>query len=160
MGLGIILLGITVSEAWTSEKLLVMTPGEQADVAGYNFKFHGVSPVAGPNFTAVRGHFTVAENGQIFTQLFPEDRVYTDQVMNTTEASIAPLWSGDLYAVIGENAGGGRWSVRLYFKPFISGLWLGAIMMVIGGIISLSDRRKRIGAPKGKRKAAVSGAVS
>ncbi|MCK0069995.1 heme lyase CcmF/NrfE family subunit [Kordiimonas laminariae] len=159
LGIGVILLGITVSEAWTTEKLLIMAPGEQAEVAGFSFRLHGVEPVAGPNYTAIRGHFTVAEDGQVFNQLFPEDRVYTDQVMNTTEAAIAPIWTGDLYAVIGESAGEGKWSVRLYFKPFISFLWLGATFMIVGGIFSLTDRRKRIGAPKGKRNKSAAGAA-
>ncbi len=149
-GLAVILFGITISEAWTDEKLLVMKPGDTAELGDFTFRFDGVAPVVGPNFTAVRGFFAVSEGGREFLSLTPEDRVYTDPVMNTTEASIYPLVRGDLYAVIGEAAGGGRWSVRLYFKPFISGLWVGALMMVLGGLMSLSDRRLRIGAPKAK----------
>ncbi len=151
-GLGVILLGVTISEAFTTEDLRVMAPGDTATVAGYDFTFEGVAPVAGPNFTAVRGFFTVRGGGETLTTLTPEDRVYTNPVMNTTEAGIYPLIAGDLYAVIGEAAGAGRWSVRLYFKPMISALWLGALMMMIGGILSLSDRRLRIGLPTGKKK--------
>ncbi|WP_417449483.1 heme lyase CcmF/NrfE family subunit [Kordiimonas sp.] len=150
LGLAVILFGITISEAWTEEKLVVMAPGDTAEVGGFDFKFGGVSPVAGPNFTAVRGYFDVSRHGRAVTALTPEDRLYTDPVMNTTEASIYPLVRGDLYAVIGEAAGSGRWSVRLYFKPFISGLWIGSLMMMLGGMLSLSDRRLRIGAPKAK----------
>lgn len=152
-GLGVILLGITISEAFTTEDLRVMTPGDTATVAGYEFTFEGVAPVAGPNFTAVRGFFSVRESGRLLTSLTPEDRVYTNPVMNTTEAAIYPLVAGDLYAVIGEAASAGRWSVRLYFKPMISALWLGALMMMLGGMLSLSDRRLRIGLPTGKRAA-------
>ncbi len=152
-GLAVILLGITISEAFTSEKLVVMAPGDTADVAGYSFTFEGVAPVAGPNFTAVRGFFTVREGDAILTSLTPEDRVYANPPMNTTEAAIYPLFSGDLYAVVGEAAGAGRWSVRLYFKPMISAIWLGALMMMIGGILSLSDTRLRIGLPTGKKQA-------
>ncbi len=150
LGLAVILFGITISEAWTEEKLIVMAGGDTAEVGGFTFTFDGVAPVAGPNFTAVRGFFDVSRAGETVTRLTPEDRVYTDPVMNTTEASIYPLARGDLYAVIGEAAGAGRWSVRLYFKPFISGLWVGALMMMLGGVLSLSDRRLRIGAPKAK----------
>lgn len=159
-GLGVILLGITISEAFTSEELVVMAPGDTTDVAGYSFTFEGVAPVAGPNFTAVRGFFTVREDERIITSLTPEDRVYSNPVMNTTEAAIYPLFSGDLYAVVGEATGAGRWSVRLYFKPMISALWLGALMMMVGGILSLSDRRLRVGLPTGKKTAvkAVEGA--
>ncbi|WP_262692277.1 heme lyase CcmF/NrfE family subunit [Kordiimonas aestuarii] len=150
-GLAVILFGVTISEAWTEEELLVMAAGDTAEVGGFTFKFGGVAPVAGANFTAVRGFFDVSRHGRTVTALTPEDRLYTDPVMNTTEASIYPLLRGDLYAVIGEAAGAGRWSVRLYFKPFISGLWVGSLMMMLGGILSLSDRRLRIGAPKAKR---------
>lgn len=150
-GLGFILLGITISEAFTVEELRVVAPGDTVTVSGYDFTFQGVAPVAGPNFTAVRGFFEVRDEGRLLTTLMPEDRVYVNPVMNTTEAAIHLLVSGDLYAVIGEAAGPGRWSVRLYFKPMISGLWLGALMMVLGGLLSLSDRRLRLGVPTGKR---------
>ncbi|NVJ98385.1 MAG: heme lyase CcmF/NrfE family subunit [Alphaproteobacteria bacterium] len=147
-GVAVLLFGITISDTWTVEELLVMQPGDEKQVGDYTFRFEGVAPVAGPNYTSVAGYFTVFEDGEELTRLMPEDRLYTDPVMNTTEAAIYPLVSGDLYAVIGEAAGGGRWSVRLYFKPFVSGLWLGSIMMMIGGLLSLSDRRLRIGAPR------------
>ena len=150
-GVGVILLGITISEAFTHEELRVMAPGDTAEVDGYSFTFNGVAPIAGPNYTAVRGFFQISEGGEALTTLMPEDRVYSNPVMNTTEAAIQPLFSGDLYAVIGEAAGQGRWSVRLYFKPMISGLWLGALMMMVGGLLSLSDRRLRIGLPTGRK---------
>ena len=153
LGLAVVLFGVTISEAWTEEDLAVMAPGDTAEIGGFTFTFNGVAPVAGPNFTAVRGFFDVSRDGRAVTALTPEDRVYNDPVMNTTEASIYPLVRGDLYAVIGEAAGSGRWSVRLYFKPFISGLWVGSLMMMFGGLLSLSDRRLRIGAPKRKKEA-------
>jgi len=151
-GLAIVILGVTVSEAWTEEVLRLMKLGDTARVAGYDFTLEGVKPIAGPNYTAVRAAFLVTKRGHPVARLAPEDRVYSDPPMNTTEAGIQPLFVGDLYAVIGENAGEGLWSVRLYFKPFISGLWLGAGFMVIGGLISLSDRRQRVGAPSGRRR--------
>jgi len=153
-GLGIILLAITVSEAWTEETLRLMKVGDSELVGGYNFTLEEVAPVAGPNYTAVRAHFLVEHNGNFIARLAPEDRVYSDPPMNTTEAGIYPLIRGDLYAVIGEYAGSNAWSVRLYFKPLISGLWLGAGLMALGGLISLSDRRQRIGAPASKKRLA------
>jgi len=146
-GVAVILLAITVSEAWTVEKLTALAPGETTRVGSYDFVFDEIVPIAGPNYSAVRGHFSVFENGTYIATLKPEDRIYTNPVTNTTEAGIHPLLAGDLYAVIGEAAQGGRWSVRLYFKPFISGLWLGSAMMMIGGLLSLTDRRLRVGAP-------------
>lgn len=146
-GLAIVILGITVSEAWTHERLTVLSVGETAEVGGYDFLFSNVKPVAGPNYTSVSGTFEVRDNGKLLTILHPESRLFTDPQTNTTEAAIYPMVSGDLYAVIGEQVGVDRWSMRLYFKPLISGLWFGAILMMIGGLISLSDRRLRIGAP-------------
>ncbi|GHF14391.1 cytochrome c biogenesis protein CcmF [Kordiimonas sediminis] len=151
-GLAIVILGMTVSEAFTDETLTVLRPGEGAEVGDYVFTLKSVEGTTGPNYTAVRGTLDVTENGRLITVLTPEDRVYTNPVTNTTEASITPLFSGDLYAVIGESAGGGAWSMRLYFKPMISGLWVGSIMMMLGGLLSLSDRRLRIGSPEGRKK--------
>ncbi|UTW55628.1 heme lyase CcmF/NrfE family subunit [Kordiimonas sp. SCSIO 12610] len=152
LGLAIILFGITISEAWTSEKLAFMAPGQSEQVGPFEFTFDSVTPFAGPNYTGIRAQFSVMDNGTKIATLYPEDRVYTDPVTNTTEAGIHPLISGDLYAVIGEAGRGGKWSVRLYFKPFISGLWLGAGFMMIGGLLSLSDRRLRLGVPSAKKK--------
>ncbi|SDD34815.1 heme lyase CcmF/NrfE family subunit [Kordiimonas lacus] len=151
-GVAVLLFGITISEAWTEEKLVIMQRGDTAEVGDYSVRFDGVAPVTGPNYTAIQGHFYASpKSGGADIMLEPQDRLYTDPVMNTTEAAIHSMLSGDLYAVIGEAAGGGRWSVRLYFKPFVVGLWLGAAMMVLGGLLSLSDRRLRVGAPKAKK---------
>jgi cytochrome c-type biogenesis protein CcmF len=152
LGLAVILFGITISETFTDETLTVLRPGESAEVGDYTFKLIKVEGTTGPNYSAVRGTLYVSRDGQVITTLYPEDRVYTNPVMNTTEAGIAPLWSGDLYAVIGEAVGGGAWSMRLYFKPMISGLWVGSLMMMLGGFLSLIDRRLRIGSPERRKK--------
>ena len=146
-GLAVVILGITVSEAWTHERLIVLSVGEKTEVGGYEFMFSNVKPVVGPNYSSVSGTFEVSDNGKLLTILHPETRLFSDPQMTTTEAAIYPMISGDLYAVIGDQVGVDRWSMRLYFKPLISGLWFGAILMMIGGLISLSDRRLRIGAP-------------
>ncbi|WP_374763200.1 heme lyase CcmF/NrfE family subunit [Yunchengibacter salinarum] len=158
LGVAALVLGITLSEAWTRESLTLLKPGESAVVGNYRFRLDGVSPKAGPNYSAVQGTFTVLRGDDVVRVLKPEDRVYANPPMNTTEAAIAPLLSGDLYAVIGEFAGDGQWSVRLYHKPGISLLWLGAILMVLGGLLSLSDRRLRLGLPGAKRSAPDGGA--
>jgi cytochrome c-type biogenesis protein CcmF len=147
LGMAVVILGITVSEAWTHERLIVLSAGETTEVGGYNLLFSDIKPVVGPNYTSVSGTFEVTESGKLVTILHPESRLYTEPAMTTTEAAIYPMVSGDLYVVIGEQVGPDRWSMRLYFKPLISGLWFGAILMMLGGLISLSDRRLRIGAP-------------
>lgn len=152
LGLGILVFGITASESWTVEKLVLLAPGDTVAVGAYDMTFQGVEPVAGPNYTAVRGQFSVQKNGAFLTDLYPEQRSFSSPPMETTEAAIYPLIGGDLYAVVGDPDGDGRWSARLYFKPLISWIWLGVCLMVLGGAFSLSDRRLRVGAPKRKAK--------
>ncbi|GAB4123974.1 MAG: heme lyase CcmF/NrfE family subunit [Rhodothalassiaceae bacterium] len=156
MGLGITIFGISASEAWTDETLTVLAIGETAEVGDYRFRLEGVEPVAGPNYTAIRARFAVSRNGREHAPLLPEQRSYSAPPMETTEAAIAPHIGGDLYAVIGDPTSDGRWSARLYFKPLVSWIWGGALVMALGGILSLSDRRLRIGAPRrtGSRPAA------
>ena len=146
--MAVMIVGITASEAWTTERLVVMRPGETVDVAGYAFRLDGVEPIAGANYTAMQGHFSVTRDGRAVAALVSEDRIYTSPFMQTTEAGIRPLMIGDLYAVIGEPDGTGGWSARLYLKPLVSWIWGGALIMMLGGTLSLSDRRLRVGAPR------------
>lgn len=153
LGLAIITLGITISEAASHETLAAMAVGEEVTAGPYRYHLQSVEPLVGPNYTALKGVFTVYKNDRVVTRLYPEDRVYGQPLTPTTEAGIHPLWHGDLYAVIGQPvdtlaAGSGaeiKYSVRVYYKPGISGLWFGAILMMIGGLLSLTDRRLRIG---------------
>ena len=154
LGLAVTIFGITASETWTAERLAVMAPGDTEHVGAFDFRFEGVRPVVGPNYTAIRGRFRVTRDGAPVVDLLPEERTFTAPPMTTTEAAIHPLVSGDLYAVIGEAAGEGRWSVRLYMKPLVSWIWLGALIMILGGGLSLSDRRLRVGAPSRARRSA------
>ncbi|MDG1708942.1 MAG: cytochrome c-type biogenesis CcmF C-terminal domain-containing protein, partial [Emcibacteraceae bacterium] len=110
--------------------------------------------VIGPNYTAVRAEFDVRKDGGEMQKLFPESRVYLTPPMPTTEAAILSTFMGDLFVVIGEanSAEYDQWAVRLYFKPLQVWLWAGVAIMVLGGFISLSDRRFRTGTIKGKRK--------
>lgn len=153
-GLAVMIFGIVISEAGTSETIAAMKVGDEVRVGAYDFEMTKVEPYVGPNFTAVQARFNVREDGELIAELTPQNRLYHDPIMPTTEASIHPLISGDLYATVGEAAINDRWRVRLYFKPFISGIWLGTFMMVIGGLISLSDRRLRIGTVQQPQKVA------
>ncbi len=155
LGLAVAIFGITASETWTEERLAVMAPGDTEHVGAYAFTFEGVRPVPGPNYTAVRGRFRVTRAGRGIAVLTPEERTFTAPPMTTTEAAIRPLVAGDLYAVIGEATGPDRWSVRLYVKPLVSWIWIGALVMVLGGALSLSDRRLRVGAPARRRRSAL-----
>ncbi|MCH8861430.1 MAG: heme lyase CcmF/NrfE family subunit [Proteobacteria bacterium] len=143
LGMAVAILGMTGAESWTTERLVVVREGEVVELAGYEFRFDGAEPVAGPNYTALRGHFSVFRDGELVTRLAPEDRTYANPRMQTTEAAIHSLFLGDLYAVIGDPDGSGGWSARLYIKPLVSWMWAGAGLMVFGGMLSISARRVR-----------------
>ena len=149
-GAGIVILGIIVSVTWETEHLQVVRVGDTVPIGGYEFTFRGVEDVKGPNYEAIRGTFDVSRDGTPVTVMTPESRVYNTSTMTTTEAAIRPTLTSDLYAVIGDPDGSGGWATRLYHKPLVHWIWLGAILMAIGGIVSLTDRRHRVGAPKRK----------
>jgi len=146
-GVAVLVAGITAS-AWQTERIETMKPGETIDVAGYSFRFDGAHPVQGPNYSAQRGHFTVTRGGEPVTIMQPEKRFYPVQRTPTTDAAIHTNGFADLYAVINEPVGNdGAWAVHLYHNPLVPWIWFGAIIMAAGGIVSLSDRRFRVGAP-------------
>jgi cytochrome c-type biogenesis protein CcmF len=146
--LGIMVAGITASSAWQTESLQMMRAGDATVVAGYRFAFGGAVPFQGPNYSGWRGSFTVTKDGTPIARLTPEKRQFPAERSATTEAAIHAVWSGDLYAVLGEQAEGGAWSVRIYHNPLVSWIWIGMVLMACGGMISLSDRRHRVGAPR------------
>jgi len=153
-GLAILTLGITGSVSWKSEDVRLMHPGETAKIAGYAYRLDGVSPIKGPNYLAEQASFTITREGRTIAVLHPERRQYRVQPAPTTEAAIdSGLW-GDLYAVIGEPDGKGGWTVRLYHQPMVPWIWAGAFLMALGGAVSMSDRRYRIGAPQHARQQA------
>ncbi len=102
----------------------------------------------GPNYFSEVGRFTVTRQAEPVAELTPEKRFYPVQQMPTTEAAIHTTGVSDLYAVIGDSDGQGGWTVRIYHEPLVPWLWGGALLMVLGGCVSLSDRRLRVGAPR------------
>ena len=145
-GLAIVIAGITGASAWKTESIQSMKPGDSVNVAGYNYTFEGTFSGKGPNFDFLIGEFTVHKNGTLISRLKAEKRKYLVSGMKTTEAAIHPTLFGDLYAVIGEPDGpNGSFVTRLYFNPLVSWMWFGTLVMVIGGILSLTDFRNRIG---------------
>ena len=147
-GLGILVAGITASSAWQTEKVQFMRAGDTVDVSGYLFTFEGAKRVQGPNYVATRGTFKVTRNGAQVAVMTPEKRDYPAERSNTTEAAIRTLWSGDLYAVLGDERKNEGWSTRVYHNPLVAWIWIGAMIMALGGMVSLTDRRLRVGAPR------------
>ena len=146
-GLAVLIFGVAFSEAYTIERLVILKQEDTTTIGDYEFVFKGVRPLGGENYTAVQARFDIFKNGDPLTSLFPEERTYSNPPMQTTEAAIYSMISGDLYVVIGEESVGGGWSVRAYVKPLITWIWFGAMLMMIGGFISLTDRRLRVGMP-------------
>jgi cytochrome c-type biogenesis protein CcmF len=142
-GIAIAIAGMTASSAWKIEDIRVMMPGETTEIAGYEFTLSNVSEVRGPNYAALRGTFNVRRDGEAYTTLYPEKRIYDVGRQPTTEAAIRPTFWGDLYAVIGDADSKGGYVVRIYFNPLVAWMWTGALIMVLGAGMSLSDRRYR-----------------
>jgi cytochrome c-type biogenesis protein CcmF len=147
-GVGLMVCGIVGTSAYKSEEILLMRPGETKEIAGYELTFRGAAPSKGPNYTETVGVFDVTRGGAPVTRLEPAKRLYDAPPQPTSEAGIHASWRGDLYAVLGDQQPDGGFAVRLYFHPLVRFIWIGAVIMFIGGAISLSDRRLRVGAPR------------
>ncbi|EAR51518.1 cytochrome c-type biogenesis protein CcmF [Oceanicola granulosus HTCC2516] len=150
-GLGVTIFGIAAMLAWQVEDIRVAQVGETYAVGGYDVTLREVAEVQGPNYVSTRAELLLARGGSEAV-LYPEKRFYPVAGMPTTEAGIANGVWRDLYVVIGEEQAGGGWAVRTYVKPFANWIWGGAILMALGGAVSLTDRRLRVAA--GARKAA------
>ena len=157
-GIGLMVVGIVATTAYQTERILVMKPGDQIDVAGYALKFIGVSPNRGPNYKEDTGRFEVSRGASTLAVLEPSKRIYDAPPSATTESGIDATWRGDLYVVIGDDQGAGAYAVRAYFNPLVRFIWLGALIMFAGGGISLTDRRLRVGTPTKSRAVVASAA--
>jgi cytochrome c-type biogenesis protein CcmF len=151
-GVGLTVIGIVATSAWQSEHIVLMRPGDSTEIAGYRLAFRGVAPAQGPNYQEQVGVVSVTRNGSPVTELAPSKRLYDAPRQATTEAAIHVSWRGDLYAVLGDELKDGGWVVRLYVNPLVRLIWIGAVVMALGGLFSLSDRRLRIGAPRRARR--------
>ncbi|MBM3580340.1 MAG: heme lyase CcmF/NrfE family subunit [Alphaproteobacteria bacterium] len=155
LGLALAIAGMA-GTAWKEEKIQTMGPGETATVGGFAVEFRGARETRGPNYMATQGLFVARRDGREIAVLRPEKRVYNVQGMPTTEAAIRSTLAGDLYVVIGDAEGAsGAYVARLYFNPLVAWMWIGAIVMILGGALSVSDRRYRVGAPDRIRRDAV-----
>ena len=144
-GVAVFIVGVTLTSLYSIEKDLRMAPGDIYSVAGYEFAFHGTRDFDIDNYVATRGGFRVrSEDGDFSVDLFPEKRIYRVQTMPMTEAAIDAGFTRDLFIALGEPLGTeGAWAVRIYHKPFIRWIWLGALIMALGGLVAASDRRYR-----------------
>jgi len=144
-GVGLFLIGAMMANSISSEKHLRMEAGDSFEMAGYSFVFEGTRPIQGPNYMADEGEFIVYQSGQRVTSLYPQKRRYTKSGQVMTEAAIDPGLTRDLYVSLGDplDDQGKAWAIRIYHKPFIRFIWLGALMIMAGGFLAASDRRYR-----------------
>jgi cytochrome c-type biogenesis protein CcmF len=147
-GLGVTVLGIVAVTAWESENVTVLKSGQTADLAGYSVRYLSTESAPGLNFSAERANFTVTSPGGGTRQAQSEKRVYTASRMPTTEAAILTYGFSQLYIAVGDARPDGGLVVRIWHKPYITLIWLGAVLMAGAGFLSLSDRRLRVGAPR------------
>ena len=142
-GVAVFIVGVTLVKGYETERDVRMGVGDSVTVGGYAFRFDGVENIAGPNYSAARGNIVVSRGGQQVLALHPEKRVYNAQQMAMTEAAISSGLFGDLYVSLGEPVSDGAWSVRIYDKPFVIWIWGGCLIMALGGLLALTDRRYR-----------------
>ncbi|MBL8497082.1 heme lyase CcmF/NrfE family subunit [Nitrosomonas sp. JL21] len=144
IGVAVFIIGVTLVNGYETEKDVRMDIGSKVTVGGYTFQFDGTSDVVGPNYKAVRGDITVIHDDKIVRTLHPEKRTYNASGMAMTEAAIDTGLFRDLYIALGEPLANNAWVVRAYHKPFVDWIWLGCLLMAIGGILSVTDRRYRL----------------
>ncbi len=150
-GLGVTVIGVVASSVFSTETVVAMKPGDTASAGGYELHFDGMRDVSGPNFTAQAGEFSVRSGGVEVARIASAKRFYPARRMPTTEAGILTFGASQLYVALGDPEPNGGIVVRIWWKSWITFIWYGTVLMVIGGVLSLSDRRLRIGAPNKAR---------
>ena len=148
IGIAVFVVGVTMVQGYQEEKDVKMGPGETVSVAGYEFRFLGVREIKGPNYVALAGDFDLVKDGKLVRKMNPEKRNYASSGMPMTEAAIDAGFLRDLYVSLGEPIDRlkpeGEWAVRVYHKPFVDWIWGGCVLMALGGLLALADRRYRL----------------
>ncbi|MAU51283.1 MAG: heme lyase NrfEFG subunit NrfE [Roseovarius sp.] len=145
-GFGVTIAGVAAMMAWQTEDIRVMQEGDTVDIAGYTLRLDTVEQVEGPNYLSTTARFALLREGREVGRLHPEKRIYPVAQMPTTEAALDNGFLRDIYIAVGDPQEGGGWAVRSYYKPLANWIWGGAILMALGGLLSLSDRRFRVAA--------------
>ncbi len=146
-GLGVTLIGIVGVTAWRQEMVTAIPVGGRIEIGDYSLLLKDVRGLVGPNYQATEGVFEVSENGAFLTYMQPQKRFFPVEKQETTKTAIHTNLVSDLYVVIGDRDDEKRWSVRVYYNPLVPLIWIGVVVMGFGGLISLLDRRLRVGAP-------------
>lgn len=150
-GLGVALIGIVCETTWNSEYIATMKQNDVAHVAGYDLKLDGLFSRQGPNYREMIAEFNVSRNSEAISVMTPSKRSFTTRGSSTTEAALLTRGASQLYVSLGDATAEGAIAVRIYHKPLVLLIWWGPVLMAFGGVLSLSDRRLRVGAPKPAR---------
>jgi len=146
-GVGMFILGVTVTSAFNVETDMSMRSGEKLDVAGHSFELREFRQIEGPNYTAIEGVIEIRKDGEFVSEVHPQKRQYLVQKNWMTEAGIEVHWNKDLFIALGDQLGNNAWSVRIQYKPMIRFIWFGTVVMALGGLIAVTDRRYRSTVP-------------
>jgi cytochrome c-type biogenesis protein CcmF len=144
LGIAVFTIGVTMVGTYQEEKDVRMLAGESVSVGGYDIQLQGVSPVPGPNYKAMQGTFLLTRNGKVEATMYPEKRSYFSSTMPMTEAAIDASLTRDIYVSLGEELDDKAWAVRVYYKPFVDWIWGGCVLMALGGLLAMSDKRYRM----------------
>ena len=147
-GIGLALMGIVCETTWNSEHIATMKPGDSAKIAGYDLQFASLKDQQGPNYRELVATFKVSLDGDDLGVMTPSKRNFTTRGATTTEAALKSRGASQLYLSLGDTTADGGITVRIYHKPLVLLIWFGPVLMAFGGLLSLSDRRLRVGAPK------------
>ncbi|PIT02127.1 cytochrome C biogenesis protein CcmF [Bradyrhizobium nitroreducens] len=150
-GLGVALIGIVCETTWNSEYIATMKQNGVAQIAGFDVKLDGLLQRQGPNYREMIAQFNVSRDGQPLSVMTPSKRSFTTRGSSTTEAALLTRGASQLYISLGDATAEGAIAVRIYYKPMVLMIWWGPVLMAFGGVLSLSDRRLRVGAPKPAR---------
>jgi cytochrome c-type biogenesis protein CcmF len=151
-GIGVSLLGIVAVSAFETERITTVRPGQRVDLAGYELTFEGLAARRGPNYNELVGRFVIRSGGTVVGTKESAKRLYTATGTPTTEAGIVTFGFSQLYVTMGDVNPDGSAGVKLYYKPLVLLIWIGTVIMAFGGVVSLSDRRLRVGAPAKARR--------
>ena len=143
-GITVFVIGVTMVGTYQEEKDVRMLPGESVSVGSYQIQLQGVSAVPGPNYKAMQGEFLLSRDGKLEATMYPEKRSYFSSSMPMTEAAIDAGITRDIYVSLGEQLDDRAWAVRVYYKPFVDWIWAGCLLMGLGGILAISDKRYRM----------------
>ena len=137
------IVGVTVVSGFQSETDVRMEPGDTASVAGYQVRLDKIEDFSGPNYEASRATLTITQNGKLVATVMPDRRVYNVSRQSMTEVAIDRSLLRDIYIALGDPVSATAWSVRLHHKPFVNWIWLGCMLMALGGLLAVMDRRYR-----------------